>query len=66
METNLVNLLMSYDNLLPEQFKTMAESMLVNPDDAWTTNFTPVGTYQVYVPLFDNCLFYKRFAKSIS
>ena len=64
METNWVNLLMSYDNLLPEQFRVMAQSMLVDPDDAWTTNFTPVGTYQVYVPLFDNCLFTNALLKA--
>ena len=33
METNWTNLLMSYDNLLPEQFRVMAESMLVDPDE---------------------------------
>ena len=64
METNWVNLLMSYDNLLPEQFKSMAQSMLVDPDDAWTTTFTPVGTYQIYVPLFDNCLFTNALLKA--
>ena len=56
-ETSWINLLMSYDNLLPEQFRVMAQSMLVDPDDAWTTSFTTVGTYQVYVPIYDNCLF---------
>ena len=63
-ETNWTNLLMSYDNLLPEQFRVMAQSMLVDPDDAWTTAFTPVGNYQVYVPLYDNCLFTNALLKA--
>ena len=56
MDANWFSILLSLSNLTPAQFKPLAQMMLCDPDDAWTTSFLPVGTYNVYVPLYDSCL----------
>ena len=51
------NLLFAMGNLTPSQFDTIAKGMACNPIDAWSVEPLQVGTYNIYVPLYDACLF---------
>ena len=57
MDSNWFAILLAMSNLTPAQFAPIAQAMLCDPDDAWTTSFLPIGTYNMYVPLYDSCLF---------
>ena len=46
-------ILMGMSNMFPSMFEPMAENLLCDPEDAWTTAFLPPVTYNVYVPLYD-------------
>ena len=48
MDSNWFAILLATSNLTPAQFAPIAQAMLCDPDDAWTTSFLPVGTYNVY------------------
>ena len=56
MDSNWANILFALGNLTPAQFAPMADAMFCDSRDAWSVEPFQIGTYNVYVPLYDACL----------
>ena len=56
MDSNWASILFALGNLTPAQFGPIADAMFCDSRDAWSVEPFQVGTYNVYVPLYDACL----------
>ena len=56
MDSNWASILFALGNLTPAQFGPLADAMFCDSRDAWSVEPFQVGTYNVYVPLYDACL----------
>ena len=56
MDSNWASILFALGNLTPAQFAPLADAMFCDSRDAWSVEPFQVGTYNVYVPLYDACL----------
>ncbi|KAL5469275.1 hypothetical protein EMCRGX_G030507 [Ephydatia muelleri] len=54
--TNWASILFALGNLTPAQMTPMANVMKCDYRDAWSVEPYQIGTYTIYVPLYDNCL----------